>query len=361
MNRNYIISLAIGIAVVIWIFSGQGKQSQTAVDASFVEEVRPLTIVRGIKSTATNRKVELIVRGKTEENRQVLVRAEVSGRIESLPVAKGATVEKGDILCRIAIDSKDKSVIEAKAIQRQAALEYSGVKNLGRRGLQAETNVAKAKSRLESANAALSRALLQLEHTKVRSPFSGIVEQRPAELGDYLRVGDVCAQVLDADPILLTGQVAEKDIDHVKLGETISGSLITGESLTGTISYISQSADKKTRSYRVEAKVSNPQRKIRAGITSELILSVGSHKAHHISPAILVLDDNGGLGVKVVNAKKNIEFHSIKVIAEGPDGIWITGLPDKAVIVVVGQEIVFAGEQVKLDLSPLISKSKVNK
>lgn len=359
MNQKYVVSLIIGTLVVVWLLSGQGndnKSDQKADANDKVEKIIP--IVRGVESAASFRQAKLNVRGRTEEGRKVQVRAEVSGRIVSLPAPKGAFVNADDELCLIAVDTKDQTLIEAQAIQHQAKLEYEGTKNLGKRGLLAETNVAKAKAVLESANATLSRAKLQLAHTTIRSPFKGIIEEQPVELGDFMRIGDVCAVVLDTDPILLVGQIAEKDIGRVQLGAEVSGTLITGERLSGVVDYISQSADDVTRSYRVEVKVQNTNLNIRAGITAQMFVPLGSHQAHHISPGLLVLNDSGLLGIKTVNANTEVEFHTVEIIEEGPNGIWVTGLPNTATIIVVGQETVFAGDVVKLDVTPLNSPQK---
>jgi len=353
LNEKIVVPIVIFIAALLWLFSGQDQQPQTQPITDSKLQNQIATRVRAVESVASQRDTELIVRGKTEENRRVLVRAEVSGRIVSLPTTKGTSVQTGELLCEIAVDSRDAALSEAKARTHQATLEYKGIKNLEKKGLQAQTNVAKAKASLESARTALSRAQLALANTQIRSPFNGVVEELPVEVGDYLRIGDACALIIDTDPMVLTGQVAEKDIANVTLGEEVGGRLITGEVLTGVIDYISQSANKSTRSYRVEALVANPQHTIRAGITSELLLPIGGQLAHHISPAYLVLNDSGAMGVKTVNELQRVEFHPVQVIAEGIDGVWVTGLGPRATVIVVGQEVVFAGESVNVDLSPL--------
>jgi multidrug efflux system membrane fusion protein len=101
--------------------------------------------------------------------------------------------------------------------------------------------------------------------------------------------------------------------------------------------------------------VPNPDFSLRAGITSELMVPVGTRDAHRISPAALVLDDEGELGVRTVNAGDIVEFHQVEVISEGADGIWITGLPDQVNLITVGQEVVFDGQVVQIDLTPLTS------
>lgn len=344
-----------------WFISGQFSKSlaEQANKADNVlstrEQSSPVPVVRGMVSEATQHSIELLVRGTTEVNRTVTVRSEISGRVVGLPYPKGTTVNAGDLLCQLSIDSRDQNLTEARALRNQTLLEYKGLKDLSNKGLQSEIALAQAKARLESANAAVSRAMLSLNQTRVRAPFDGIIEEQPVEVGDFLSVGGPCATIIETDPILLAGQVAEKDIGRVRLGGLVSAKLITGESVSGKISYISQLADKSTRAYRIEVEVPNPELSLRAGITSKLKVPLGTRLAHRISPAVLVLDDDGEMGVRVVNSENKVEFYSVEIISEGIDGIWVAGLPRVTTVITVGQEEVFEGQLVETDITPLTS------
>jgi multidrug efflux system membrane fusion protein len=347
--------------MLAWVYSGQFSESlaeQSAaerIELSAESETVSIPTVRGMVSKATDHTVELLVRGTTQVNRSVVVRSEISGRVVGLPLPKGSTVDTGDILCNISVDTRDKNLVEARALQRQAALEYKGLRDLSHKGLQSEITLAQAKARLETANAAVSRSMLAMSHTRVKAPFPGIIEEQPVEVGDFLNVGGACATLIETDPILLVGQVAERDIIHVTQGETVFAHLITGETVSGKISYISQLANKSTRSYRIEVEVPNPDLSLRAGITSELKVPLETRLAHRISPAVLVLDDEGEIGVRIVDVNNKVVFHYVDIISEGNDGIWVSGLPEIATVITIGQEEVYEGQLVKADISPLAS------
>jgi len=344
-----------------WVYSGQfskslaEQQSNNAASALTVGEQKTIPVVRGMVSEATRHGIELLVRGTTEVNRTVTVRSEIPGRIVGLPYPKGSQVHEGDVLCQISIESREQNLNEARALRNQAMLEYKGLRDLSNKGLQSEIALAQAKARLESARAAVSRAMISMSHTRVRAPFDGIIEDQPVEVGDVLGIGGACATIIEIDPILLAGQVAEKDVGRVTVGGLVSAKLITGETVSGKISYISQLADKSTRAYRIEVEVPNPELSLRAGITSELTVPLGTQLAHRISPAILVLDDDGEIGVRVVNANDKVEFYKVEIISEGNDGIWVAGLPKTTTVITVGQEEVFEGQLVKTDVTPLAS------
>jgi multidrug efflux system membrane fusion protein len=69
-------------------------------------------------------------------------------------------------------------------------------------------------------------------------------------------------------------------------------------------------------------------------------------EAHKISPAILALDERGQLGVRIVDQSRRVRFVPVKIIADGPDGVWVTGLPKQVTIITVGQDYVSEGDLV---------------
>jgi multidrug efflux system membrane fusion protein len=59
-----------------------------------------------------------------------------------------------------------------------------------------------------------------------------------------------------------------------------------------------------------------------------------------------VLDDEGQSGVRGVTGDQRVRFYPVELIAEGNEGVWVSGLPDVVDLIVVGQQTVVAGEQV---------------
>jgi multidrug efflux system membrane fusion protein len=44
-----------------------------------------------------------------------------------------------------------------------------------------------------------------------------------------------------------------------------------------------------------------------------------------------------------------VEFHTVSIIEDGPDGTWVSGLPPVTRIITVGQEFVFEGQRVRVE------------
>jgi multidrug efflux system membrane fusion protein len=73
----------------------------------------------------------------------------------------------------------------------------------------------------------------------------------------------------------------------------------------------------------------------------------GKTLAHKISPALLTLDPDGNIGIKIVNEFDEVEFFQIELARSDADGVWISGLPEAAHIIVVGQGYVSVGQTVE--------------
>ncbi|MEM7019336.1 MAG: efflux RND transporter periplasmic adaptor subunit [Pseudomonadota bacterium] len=350
MKSTHITAFAIAIVVVVWLGSGQLKSEQTSgpesqLNTAEAEAELPETRVRARIIEAEPHQLDVLVRGRTETKRIVDVRAETNGRVIALPVEKGELVKKGDVLCKIALDDRAIRLEQAKASLIQAQLEYDGARKLAKSGHQSETNVAGAKARLSSAKATLKRSELDLLNITIRSPFDGIVEDRPVNIGDLLERSGICARILDPDPMLVVGYVAEKDVQRLQLGGQAKAVLVTGETVNGTISFISHAAETATRTYRVELEVPNADNQLRDGITAEIYVPTTTVMAHRVSPALLSLDDTGDIGIRIVDDEDIVHFINITVVGNTQEGVWVSGLPDKTRLITVGQELVFHGQK----------------
>ena len=173
------------------------------------------------------------------------------------------------------------------------------------------------------------------------------------EVGQYVTPGSPCVTLVDLDPMLLVGQVAENELMSIKPGQIATAKLPEGINISGNVSFVAKTAEQGTRTYLVEAHVDNRDFSIPSGVTAQIAIPVESLNAQKISPALLVLSDAGQMGVRTVNRDNIVEFHAGDILREEIDGIWVTGLPDVARVIVVGQQLVVAGETVATTHEPL--------
>ena len=361
MRATYITALAIAALIIVWFVSGQvGKEEVTGhptlaernAQARAQQQDQSPTRVRAQVINASPQMQHVVLRGKTESKRTVQVRAETSGRIVKRPVERGTAVDEGDLLCQISMEDRYVGLLEAREALNQARIEYKGSLSLKEKGFQSDTAIAKTKARLAAAEAQLKRRELDIERTFVRAPFAGVVEDVHQEIGDFVASGAECVTVVDLDPMLLIGRVAEKDVHLLELKQPVTGVLNDGREVTGPVTFIGQQSDPATRTYAVEVQVPNDTYSLRSGVTTEIRIPVAEIMSQKISPALFALDDAGNIGVRTINEDNRVEFHMVQIVREDLDGVWVSGLPEMATLITVGQELVVPGETVEIDFEP---------
>jgi membrane fusion protein, multidrug efflux system len=357
MRRTYLTAGVIAILIGAWLLSGQlGDRTpvehptlaeRNRLRALEIQDLEPAPVrARVIRATPQWREVS--IRGRTENKRTLVVKSETTGQVLERPVDRGTRVAAGDPLCRLAMNDRQASLEEARAALRQARIDYEGNLRLRERGFQSETAIAQAEARVAATEAQVKRSELDVQRTTIRAPFPAIVEDVHVEVGDYATPGTACATLVDMDPMLLVGRVTERDVHDLEVNAAASGILSDGRTVHGTVTFIGQQSDPETRTYALEIEVPNGDLTLRSGITTRILVPVDQVPAHKVSPAIFALDDSGAIGIRTVNAENRVEYHRIRILRDDVDGVWVTGLPDVATIITVGQELVVPGQAVRV-------------
>ncbi|MEM9627554.1 MAG: efflux RND transporter periplasmic adaptor subunit [Pseudomonadota bacterium] len=358
MKKSYLIAGVLAVGLVGWLASGQvggneagdaghGETVASPSDASPLSGERQILSVRVQDLTAETIEREIVINGKTAPVRSVEMRAETNGRVIGVDAREGAFVAAGDVIIRL--DPRDREVLalEAEALLRQRQIELDAAKKLGEKGFQAETSVALAEANFAAAEAALKRAQLDLDHTKVAAPFAGVLDRRHVEIGAFVDIGDPLAMLLDQDPYLVTGDVTETEVAKLEVGMTGKVRLATGDTVEGKLRYVASQADQQTRTFEVELEVPNPAGRLAAGVSAEIRLSVERLPAHQVSPSVLTLADDGTLGVKTVDAQGRVVFMPVEIAKADQNDVWLIGLPEEVRLIVVGQGFVTDGAEVR--------------
>lgn len=377
MERDWLLALA-------GVTPGDPVQTETSATPADPEDAHRVSVV-ALHSQAKTVTGSVLVRGRTEAARSVDVRAETAGSVISPPLRKGAFVEAGQTLCQIDPGTREASLLEAEAllaearaglpssaarlIEAQALLNEAHINDRAAARLKAdgyasetraaataaavssaEAGVESAKSGLEtaqsairSAEAAVAAAKKEIERLTIAAPFAGLLETDSAELGSLLQAGSTCATVIQLDPIKLVGFLPETDIDKISLNSPVEARLASGRQVTGAVSFLSRSADETTRTFRVEADVENADLSIRDGQTAEIVMSAGEAVAHLLPQSALTLNDDGKIGVRIVDPERHAQFLPVHVLRDTVQGVWVDGLPENADIIVIGQEFVTDG------------------
>ena len=338
----------------------------------------------------------VVLRGRTEADAEVEVRAETSGLVTSEPRRKGSFVEAGEPLCALDPGTREATlaeaearvaesrarVEEAKARLSEAQINDNAAKRLSQGGYASDTRVASteatvrgaeatlssaeaglksaqsglesaaagieaARAGIESAQAGIAAAQKEIDRLAITAPFAGLLETDTAERGSLLQPGALCATVLQLDPIILVGFVPETEVDRVTLDAPATATLASGKQVAGKVSFLSRSADEVTRTFRVEVTVENDDLAIRDGQTAEILIAADGASAHLLPQSVLTLNDQGDMGVRLVTEDDTAAFRPVQLLRDTPEGVWLAGLPENADVIVIGQEYVTDGVRVR--------------
>ena len=361
----------------------QGEVFDAVVDRDENAPLSPVSVV-AIRSSASTIDGAVVLRGRTEASRQVIMRAETSGQVISDPLRAGARVQKGDLLCRLdpgtraialaeaqaglreavtRLPESQARVAEARARLNEAEINDNAAERLSQGGFASDTRVAQAtasveaaragvqsavsgvesaRSGIQSAEARVAAAENNLEQLEVRAPFGGLLETDSAEIGTLMQPGALCATIIQLDPIKLVGFVPETMVDRVNLGALAGARLASGREVVGHVTFLSRSADPTTRTFRVDVEVPNADFSISDGQTAEIGVQSAGNTAHLLPQSALTLNDAGDLGVRLV-VDNIATFAPVIALRDTTEGFWVGGLAPSVDVIVVGQEFVTDG------------------
>jgi|TARA_B100001540_G_scaffold212592_1_gene187436 multidrug efflux system membrane fusion protein len=285
LTKNVRISLYILVPILLWMISGFFKEEERQKPT----ETGDLFNVQTILSEASEYQPLIKLKASTKSEKRINVKAKTSGEVVKIGAIQGAYVEKDTVLCSLGI--------------------------------------------------------VELNRTEVKAPFSGFIEQI-VKPGNFLERGQICATIIQLDPITLIAGVPEYDINKVRIGQNVLVELVTGQKIKGKLTFVSKSASPDTRTFIVESQIENSDGKIKDGLTAEISIEIDKVMAHKISPSILLLNDEGKLGIRIVNKNKYAKFIEIIILEDSEEGLWVTGIPEEVEIVIQGQGFVEDGQEV---------------
>lgn len=350
MKKSYWVALGILGVVVLYFIArtlfGGGESHEQPKGKAGAGQATPSVQVATVPEQV--RTYQVIVRGRTESARTVIVRAETAGVVAQTPVVEGSFVRKGAVLCRLSVDARQATLDQARAMMRSRELQQQASVKLAEKGYRSQTQVLQDRANLDSASAQVRQSEIALDQINIRAPFAGVFDRREAEIGTYLSPGQACGTMIELSPILIVGDVPETDAAKLKVGAPATARLVSGEVLSGRVRFVARDADPQTRTYHVEVTAPNPASTARSGLSAELRVSAGSGPAHMVPSSAMVLDSAGRQGVRYLLADNKVGFAPVVTLEETPQGVWVRGLTGQVRVITVGQSYVSEGQTVRV-------------
>jgi HlyD family secretion protein len=252
-----------------------------------------------IKTSAVERgniSVVVTATGTLNPLNSVQVGSQISGTIAELHADFNSRVRKGQLIALIdttflaaSVRDAEASVQRARAQAKQAEIDLDRTKALAQKGLvskleleTANVNDENAAAGLESAQAQLDRAKINLKYASIRAPVDGIVVARNVDVGQTVAASFSAPTIFvianDLKKMQLEANIDEADIGMIKVDQrvTFTVNAYPDEVFEGVVSQVRLEpvTVQDVVNYVIIVAVANPGEKLMPGMTATLSVQV---------------------------------------------------------------------------------------
>lgn len=236
-----------------------------------------------------------------------VVTTESGGIVTAIHFDSGASVGKGAAL--VTLDSANEAA-ELKRLQAQAALaelNRNRREKLYKLEAISKSDYDAADSEAQAAKAAVDAQRAKLAQKNIRAPFAGQLGIRKVNLGDYLSPGSAIVTLQTLDPIFFDFSLPEQQVAaaQTELKVEVRIDAIPGEAFMGIVDAVEPQIDEATRNFKVRARLSNPDHRLRPGQFGKVTLTLPGERQLLVVPRTAISYNSYGTSVFVVQKQKN--------------------------------------------------------
>ncbi|MHB8054131.1 MAG: efflux RND transporter periplasmic adaptor subunit [Candidatus Aminicenantales bacterium] len=333
-----------------------GKSGQSVEFPVEVEPVRPQALVYSVSAV-----------GSVEAFEKVQVTARVSGAVDRVLFSEGSYAQTGQVLVEIETERYKLALEAAEAYSAKAlAAKADAEAGLKRResvinqtpglipGEEVETwktKVLLAAADVAQTKAALNTAQLNLSDAYVRAPFSGVIQTRTVQTGQYVQTGTVLATLVRRDPLLVRFSIPEREAARINPGmKAVFKVRDDDREFQALIKHVAETADENSRLVDLTADVVDPREKdLRPGTFAEITVPITTKDQALVIRQIAVRPSEKGFIAYVIENNKAVE-KILKLGMRTADGRIevLSGLQPGELLVVRGAEALRNGATVKI-------------
>lgn len=246
---NLLLILFIGLVVAGC--SGEAEPVETATQEELVKSVN-ITTQEIIPSEFAS---YVRVVGTVETSNDIMISAEVSGKILSYSVSEGGMVKKGQTLLQIDDSKLKQEKARLEAMTKQAKDNFTRLEKVYKEdGIGSESGYLAAKYTYEQSNSALESIKVDLANTKIKAPFNGRLESKAINVGEMVNPGTPVVRLIGSDDFKISAGVPARYADVISQGDNVDIWFDTERSDTTntSISFAANSIDPKNRTFKIE-------------------------------------------------------------------------------------------------------------
>lgn len=292
---------------------------------------------------------KLDVVGTIEAAEAVTIVSEIDAAVKSIPFQEGMAIRRGGLIVQLDDAQLSGELSRAEALHAQSSENYERVKSIVEQKAAAPQELDDAAAALKVAEANLAVARSRHAKARIVAPFDGVIGARRVSVGTFLRAGQTVTELANLDAIRVNFSAPERYLSRLARGAEVivSTTAYPGYDLTGAIIAIEPILDPTTRNVRIVAKLANPGRKLRSGMSANVSAVLGERPSAMTIPNEAVFATGNQSFVYAVKPDSSVTRVALTLGTRTDQNVEVLqGLSAGMVVVRAGHQKLFEGAKV---------------
>jgi membrane fusion protein, multidrug efflux system len=235
------------------------------------------------------------VRGEVQSRNNVLISAETPAAVTQILVVEGQQVSKGQILLKQDGEILRRSIKELQSSLELATTMFERQQKLWEQNIGTEVQYLEMKNRKESLELKLATTRSQLSKTKIKAPFSGVVDLIDVRVGEMAQPGLPIIRLVSMSNMYIKADVSESFIGKFRKGQKVKVYFpSTDYTIHSTITSIGQVINPRNRTFDLEISIPANGAKVKPNMITVLTLADYVNEKAMVIPTNVIQSDRIG-------------------------------------------------------------------
>ena len=265
------------------------------VELGFVEANPNLTLVSTISVNPKLFLHQVDVRGAVQSRNNVLISTETAAVVQNILVVEGQQVQKGQLLITQDGEVLNRTIEELESSLELATTMFERQKKLWEQNIGTEVQYLEMKNRKESLDLKLATTKSQLNKTKVKAPFNGVVDMIDVRVGEMAQPGMPIIRLVSMSNMYIKADVSGSFIGKFHKGQKVKVYFpSTDYTIDSKISSIGQVINPNNRTFELEISIPANGAKVKPNMITVLTLADYENENAIAIPTNIIQSDRMG-------------------------------------------------------------------
>ncbi len=330
MKKTNLIALGLVTLITLWMLTGLFIDRGPA---TLQENAKNLFKVNIINSKSQAKPVPIMLYGETEAIFKTTIFSEIQAKVQEIKVKEGDILKKGQEMIILDVKHYQNRLNNAQLEKDNQELKLKAAQKLFKLGLSSEVQFNEAKAAQKAAAENLQKAQSDFDNVSIKAPFNGRVENIFIKIGEIAGMQKKIMDFASLETSIVVAYLPEKYISEIKIGAPVLIRLVDERKFKGHVMFISNVAEGEMRSFRVEVQVDESMaqheaenssfKTVPSGMTAEIQIFSNEQESHKIPSSALSINENGVIGIKIVNEQNRVSFKEVRIITQDENGMWV--------------------------------------